>query len=676
MVLMERALILRESCERHADLPRVPRQAAILRDLCSKTTPLIEPGDIFAGRIPQVVPDAEGEALIAQRPELFLEPGVPGCLDSLSIYAPDWEWLLEEGLGGVAGHARRRLDEAEDEARREFLTAAIEALESMSLLVTRYAEKAERQEIPDVAERCRRVAWEPPRTLLDALQLLQLVHMVLSCLVGGRDVTPARVDQYLLHFYEQDLAEGRLTRDEAVVALAHFLLRLSQAAGNAGDFDDNERRTPCMYSHLYVTVGGCDAHDEPADNDLSLAILDAVDLLEYKEPTVLVRYRDDVRPELKRRVAELVAGRRPVTVYNDGVVIEALMAQGVSQEDARTYAHSACHNALLPGLDAGSGPNFHNLPALLLRAMEQADDVEDLETFHGRLVDVIREHLAGARAAAEQLWENRFGPECPLLQSCLMPASIDGGRPCWRAAKYSHYNHYLLGLGTTVDSLLAIRELCCGPEAALTLASLRKALAEDWSGHEALRKRIRNTLPRHGQDADAAREVTARLGATWVEEVERASTGLERLEMWPAFYSHIVHVHRGAETPATPDGRKAGEPLSEALGPSAGTPDTSPTSVLRAMAELPFDHTPSGAAALTLSPRALSANELIALLETYFRLGGLHLHITYVDPETLAAAVADPESHADLMVRVAGYSAYFTRLSPNVQQDVLNRYLA
>ena len=237
-------------------------------------------------------------------------------------------------------------------------------------------------------------------------------------------------------------------------------------------------------------------------------------------------------------------------------------------------------------------------------------------------------------------------------------------------------NHSAMGLATVVDSLVAIRELVFAADAELSLSQLREALAANWAGHEDTRRQIRTELPRYGRDDEDTRALARTVGEMWVAEVARASEGMDRLAMWPAFYSHIVHVHHGRDTGATPDGRLAGEPLSENQNPSAGTVGCSPTTVLSAMADLPVDRTPSGACTMTLSPRDLTGGLLLSLLESYFQMGGLHMHVTVVDPVMLRAAQAHPEEHRDLMVRVAGFNGYFVRCAPHVQADVLRRYLS
>jgi len=709
-VCMERARILAAAESKYGELPRTQRQAAVIRDLCEQITPVIEPEDLIVGRMPESVPTPDEERLIAERPELFAEPGLPGCLDSMGIYVPDWDWLIGAGLGGIATEFAASAAAAQDtekntDAHGEFLCAAAEALESVSSLIHRYADHARdemsrcgpaarRAELHAVAERCDRVAWDPPASFIDALQLIQIVHMVLSCLIGGRDVTPGRLDQTLHPLYAGDLSGGRLTADDAVVLLAMVFLRFSQMAGSGTDFDDNVRRTPCKYTHLYVTVGGTGPDGRSAINELSHAILDAARLLNYREPTLVVRYSIDMDRAFAVKVAELVREHVPVTIYNDAVVVQALRQQGVPLQAARGSAHSACHNVIVTGCEAGSGPGgFHNVPRLILLAMNGGRDPDTgtqcgattapahaLTTFEElwqTLRSQIRFYLGNVRLSWEKRWLERYADTCPLLQSALFRHSLERRAPCWRSAPVSHFNHCLMGLATAVDSLIAIRHLVF-EQRVLDLEQFNALLRDDWSGHEALRRRVRAQLPRFGQDGAGTRDLAASLGLLWVEEVETGARGMGRARMWPSFYSHLVHVHTGCATPATPDGRKRGEPLSENVSPSFGTPGCSPTSILRAMSALPFNHTPSGAASLALAQGDLRGDaglqRIVDLIEGYFHLGGLHLQLNILDAGVLEKAMATPEHYGDLVVRVTGFSAYFTRLSETVQQDLVRRY--
>jgi len=689
LVCMERARIILDAEVAYAHLPRVPRQAAVLRDLCERITPVIRDDDTLVGRMPEVIPTDDEEALIEERPELFVEPGLPGWFDGISICVPEWDLLLEQGLGGIAAQAAERLGAVPaDSDRDELYRAAISAMQSVCTLVRRYARRtrdladeadpARAAELRQIAARCERVAWEAPGDLSEALQLLQIVHMALSCLVGGRDVTPGRADQYLLRFYRSSIDSRQLTRDDAVTLLAEFFLRLSQTAGNASDFESNHRRSPCRYSHLYVAVGGVDREGRPAENELSLVIADAIRRLAYKEPTLLLRYHEGLDPALLRNVTELMADRLPVTVYNDATVIAGLMDNGVAEADARDYAHSACHNALVPGIEAGTGPAaFYNVPRMVLDAMAAASDAADFDDFMRAFAGEVRGGVEAIRDSMLRRWADDYADATPLLYSCLMRAALDAGESCWTAAPVSHLNHYFAGVATTIDSLVAIRELVFGEGAQMTLAEFVDVLEADWAGHEALRRRIRTELPRFGQDHPDVRELAARVGEIWCDEVQRASEGLDRFAMWPGFYSHMAHLRLGRATPATPDGRAAGESLSENLSPSQGTPRCSAASKLLSMTALPLDRAPAGAATLALSLGELEtdarAEVIRGLMEACFDAGGLHLQVNVVSRETLLEAVRYPDAHRDLMVRVAGFNAYFVLLPEDEQQDIIRR---
>ena len=691
LVCMERVRILMAAEREHASLERVPRQAAVLRDLCEGISIVIPEEDLIAGRMPEVIPTADEEALITARPELFMQPGVPGWLDSISICSPEWDLLLERGLAGIAERARQGLaNAASDSAQAGFYRAAISAMESVSTLIRRYAEQARalaltagferRRELEAIAARCDRVAWEAPRDLPEALQLLQIVHMLLSCLVGGRDITPGRADQYLLPFYRASIDSGQLTRDDAITLLAMFMLRLSQTAGNASDFESNHRRSPCQYSHLYVTVGGVDRDGRPAENELSLVLADAIRRLAYKEPTLLLRYHAGIDRALLGTVTELMADRLAVTVYNDATVIPGLVENGVPEADARGYAHCACHNAFVPGVEAGTGPGgFYNVPGMLLEAINEvaASEVVTFETLMAAFAEQMHRTLVAAREASESRWARDYADATPLLNSCLMRAALDAGEACWTAVPVSHLNHYFAGIATTIDSLIALRELVSGDAPEMSLSEFAKVLAADWAGHEELRERLRRELPRFGQGDPAVREIARRVGDLWVDQVHRAAEGMERFAMWPAFYSHMAHLRLGTHTPATPDGRTAGKPLSENLSPSHGTPRCSATSKLLSMSALPLDRAPAGAATLALSmgelDREARAEVISGLMEAYFDVGGLHLQVNVVSRETLLDAVRDPDAHRDLMVRVAGFNAYFVLLPEAEQQDIIRR---
>ena len=327
----------------------------------------------------------------------------------------------------------------------------------------------------------------------------------------------------------------------------------------------------------------------------------------------------------------------------------------------------------MPGHDAASGiGGYYNGPAMLLTVLDAMKEDDSFATLWDAFRASVRECLTEARGQVERRWRDQFRDACPLAASVFMRHSVRAGEPAWRSAPLTHYNHYLVGLATVVDSLLAIRALVF--EEGMSPADLRAILAGDWQADEALRRRVIARLPRHGDGSEESRAMAHDVCRLWTDEVLRASEGLERLSMWPGFYSHLLHNRLGRDTSATPEGRHAGEALSENMSPSFARRPSAPTEMLREIAALPVDHTPSGASSLTLSTGDLAIDNLLALIEGYFACGGIHTHISCVDAETLEAARDNPDAYASLMVRVAGFSAPFTQLLPDVQEDIIHRH--
>ena len=612
-VFLDRARVLHECMARYAGEPAGVRQGRALLDLCERVTPVVNPCDVFLGRVLEEVPGPDDETFVLEHPGLFTEPGVPGFLDSASIYIPDWSRLLEVGIGELP---------ADDEGVRLSLAA-------VSRLAERYADEADRAggRLARVAADCRAIAHDPPRTFRQAVQLFLLYHMVVSCLVGGRNVTPGRMDQWLLRFYKRDLAVGRIDRAEAVQLLAAAMVMMCQGAGPVAVDFQSRKRTPNRFSHLYITVGGTDAEGGSAVNDLSHAVLEARRLVRFRDPSICVRHFPSVPPDFMRKVLDSARDRLPILFYSDRAVTAGLTRHGVPPEVARDYAHCACLICFLPGCDLPPARGNHNGPAALLAAMASADSSDFEDTFAA-----FRRELRASLDQSCASYGDGPGGDVPLV-----------ARPLFRRPGTRWVDQHLVGLATTVDSLLALR------------------------GDRA----------RYGDPAGD--EMAGRVARAWVEEVEAAGAGLSTVRLRPGFHSWLYNIEMGRATGATPDGRPAGEPLSSDTLPSPGR-GLAPTETLGAMARLPHEHCASGGTTLRVSPDLFLGEEgldrLAGLVEGYFAEGGLQLHLTFADAATLRDAMAHPAEHADLLVRVTGFSEYFVRLQPDVQQEIIRRAAA
>jgi len=692
-VYLERARILHDAMRHHAALPPGRRQGETIVDLCQRISLPVGHGDVLLGRVHEQLPTADDEAFIRQHPELFLAAGVPGWLDSASIYVPDWARLLEQGLGGLLADVERRQRQLpgagrDAEVRGEWLEGVRLSLVGISRLVERYAAEARRladasadastaAAVLEAADACAAVAAAPPATLRQALQLFVLYHMVLSCVVGGRNVTPGRMDQYLLRFYERDLADGRLTRPQAVGLLAEMMRRLSQLTGQVATDFQSTKRSPNRYAHHYITLGGVDADGASAVNPLSLAFLDARRRVRHREPSLSIRHFPGIDPAFWRQAVAVLRDRLPAFAYNDRAVVPALVRCGIAERLARDYAHCACLACVVPGHGLPAARDNYNLPLLLLRAI--GDGPAELKTFE-LFFDAFRREVEGELRRRFPTGPHAAGPARPVYPLPAWPlfhGHLDALHDYSRA-QTQYRDQHVVGLATTLDSLRAIDQAVYRDKR-LPLAELAEALDENFAGREPLRLYLQNAVPRYGSDEAGVVALTRRVGRLWADEVARANQGLDHTVLRPGFHSWLYNLDQGRATPATPDGRQAGEPLSADHLPAPGRP-LAPTDTLRAMALLPHDHTCSGGATLPLMASHFGGeaglDRLRALIDTYFDQGGLQLHFILADTATLRDAMAHPDRHRELLVRVTGFSEYFVRLLPEVQEELIHRLTA
>ena len=701
-VFLERARILQDTRAKYGDLPPGLRQGKIIEELCERITVVVNPSDVLLGRILEQLPTSQDEVFIKQHPELFIVPGVSGYLDSASIYIPDWAKLLEMGIGGLMEEVqqhRRGVNNVDEKSQisEDYLEGVYLSLLATSRLIKRYAERARQiakklddsqasAQLLETAKCCQKIALSPPESFREALQLFAIFHTVLSCIIGGRNVTPGRMDQYLFPFYKKDIGSGRITRSEAVELLAIMMIGLSQLTGSIATDFQSKKRSPNRYSHYYITLAGVDSNGKSAVNELSFAFLEALPLVNHREPSLSIRYRKDMDREFWHSAVELMKAGRPVFVYNDEVVVSGLMKWGVPENLARNYAHCGCMNCFIPGNDVPCLRDNHNLPLYILLAINGGRDMltgeqrgpatptaEALSDFDD-LFDAVRIQTRSALERTGRRYSSTVR-RYSLLVWPLFDGHFEAQCEYWEG-KSKYADQHIVGVATAVDSLLAIQHVVY-KEKMMTLEELISILRENFSDSETFRRYLLNRVPCYGSSNTDAMDMIKRLGDMWVEEIRKAGEKLDGITLRPGFHSWLYNIQMGKETPATPDGRLCGESLSSDLLPAPGKLRV-PTEVLQSIAHLPHDYTCSGGTTLRLDPShfkgKMGTERLSALIETYFAEGGLQLHFILADISTLQAALGNPDRHRDLLVRVTGFSEYFVRLLPEVQQEIMRRF--
>ena len=633
----------------------------------------------------------------------FMEQRAPGhtVLDG-KIYRQGMLDFKREIAGAIA--ALDFLHDPEAYEKREQLRAMDIACDALLLFAARHAALAREQaareadparkaELERIAETCTHVPAHAPRDFHEALQYYWFCHLaVITELNGWDSFSPGHLDQHLLPFYRRGLADGTLTPEKARELLEAFFVKFNNhpappkvgvTAAESGTYTD----------FANINLGGFLADGRDGSNELSHLVLEIVDEMHLLQPsTNLQLSRKTPDALLKHALRVIRKGYGFPSVFNADTVVEQQLRQGKTLEDARAGGCSGCVDTGAFGKEAYILTGYFNLVKVLELALHDGVDPrtgrqlgprtggpETLAAFDDLFAAFRRQlrHFIEVKLRGNQVIEQIYARLMPApFLSVITDDCIRKGKD-YNAGGARYNNSYIqfVGIGSLADCLAAVRQIVFD-EKALPAADLVKALDADFAGGEALRQRLVNRTRKYGNDDDYADGLMVRAFNALVEEVDgRPNTkgGKYRIEMLPT----TCHVYFGSVTGAMPDGRRAGLPLSEGISPVQGADRHGPTAVFKSAGKM--DHVKTGGALLNLKlAPALLADEtgidnLAHLVRTYFGMGGHHVQFNVVRAETLREAQARPESHRDLIVRVAGYSDYFCDLSRELQDEILSR---
>jgi trans-4-hydroxy-L-proline dehydratase len=594
--------------------------------------------------------------------------------------------------------------EATTHARREQLKAMSIAAGAIIHFAERHAAEARalaeqetdpvrKQELARLAAICSRVPAHAPRDFWEALQAYWFVHLGVTQELNPWDAfNPGRLDQHLLPFYDQGLAEGSLTRERAEELLQCLWIKFNNqpappkvgvTAAESGTYTD----------FAQINTGGVRPDGSDGVNAVTYLLLDVIQEMRLLQPSSSIQVSVANPDEFIKRAGEIVrTGFGQPSIFNADMVVEELLRQGKSLSDARQGGTSGCVETGAFGKEAYILTGYFNLPKVLELALHNGVDTRTgkqlgprtgdpasfttfdacFEAFRRQLQYFVDLKIAG-NTVIERLYASRM--PVPFL-SLLTDDCIATGRDYHEGgARYNTSYIQGVGLGTVTDALSAI--LChVYEQGTISLEGLCDALSKDFAGHERLRQRLLNRTPRYGNDDDAADALMQRVFETYYDAIDgrpNARGGTYHIDLLPT----TCHVYFGTVTGATPGGRHAGTPLSEGISPVQGADRYGPTAVIKSVAKM--DHARTGGTLLNqkFTPRLLAEDtgldSLVHLIRTYFELGGHHIQFNVVDVATLRAAQADPEQYRTLIVRVAGYSDYFCDLGRALQDEIIAR---
>jgi len=610
-----------------------------------------------------------------------------------------WLGILEQAQSGET--ALKKKDPKADQ-KRSFYRSIILTCEAVVDYAARYARLAEEmsrqagsteraRDLQELAGVLAQVPARPARTFREAVQSFWFTYVTLMQLDCGAEIPLGRVDQFLYPYYRRDLDEGRLTREEALELMEELFINLGRGpylnAYVATKILDgtNERMT--------MTLGGIDKAGRDATNDLSLLILEAVDTLRLTRPDVAVRLNMHTPEPFYQYVTELMTnGANLVAVFNDKVITEGLVRQNFPVEAARDYVITGCVEPVPGGTYGPACSSFVNGPKVLELVLNGGSPILSLsgddedhptpsfasyqelwDAFKLQLKTVVETTLTALEVVGET--QDRLLPN-PVL-SALIDGALENGRDIKAGgAQHNLTGVDLLGLGTLVDSLAALRYVVYEKKTH-TLDEVVEWLKADFDGYEPERRMLLNESPKYGND-DPDTDQIARDVVDWMDELLRPHHTYRKGSYVLGLHSETHHIYQGVMVAASPDGRHAGESLSPGCSPTSGMDREGPTASLRSLTTVDYTRVPGGAsAALRFNPALFrtpdQASSFQGLLRGYFNLGGQHLHINVVDTETLRDAQRHPEKYQDLLVRVTGYSARFVDLTAATQEEIIRR---
>jgi len=633
----------------------------------------------------------------------FMEQRAPGhTVADDKIYKKGFRKIRQKIRESLA-----RLDwfgDPEAQAKAEQLRAMDIAAEAICIYARRHAAAARelaskepdpvrREELCRIAEVCEWVPENPPRNFWEALQAYWFVHVgVITELNTWDSFCPGRLDQHLYPFYKKGLEEGTLTEDEARELLQCFWIKFNNhSAPPKVKVTAAESSTYTDFAN--INLGGLTPGGQDAVNDLTYLILDVIDEMRLVQPSTNIQLSAKNPDRFLKRALKIVReGWGQPSVFNADMVVQELLRQGKSVEDARCGGTSGCVETGAFGKESYILTGYLNLPKILeLTLFDGADmrtgkqvgprtgNASSFRSFD-EVWNAFRTQLnyfVDVKIRGNNVIERIFARHMPapflssIIDDCIANAKDynDGG------ARYNSTYIQGVGIGTITDSLSAIKHHVFEWKD-ITMDRLLDVLRHNFQGAEEIRHILLEETPRYGNDDDRADDIMRKVFLAFFNEVDgRPNTkgGHHRINMLPT----TCHVYFGSVTGATPDGRYAWQPLSEGISPVQGMDRRGPTAALKSAGKM--DHVLTGGTLLNMkfTPSLLEGEEgitnLAHLVRAYFKLGGHHIQFNVVSAETLRDAKRHPDRYRDLIVRVAGYSDYFCDLPGALQDEIIAR---
>lgn len=589
-------------------------------------------------------------------------------------------------------------------SKQEELRAMDISASAIIQFANRHAEKLEKLadnepdedlkiELMHIASICRKVPAHAPQTFHEALQHYWFIHIGVITEVNPWDsFNPGRLDQHLYPFYSREIEEGTLTKEHAFELLEAFWIKFNNHPAPP-KIGVTAKESSTYTDFCLINLGGLTEDGLDGVNELTFLILDVIEDMRILQPSSMIQVSKKNPDSFVKRAAKIIkTGFGQPSIFNTDAIIQQLIYQGKSIEDARNGGASGCvetgafgtesyiltgyfnlvkifeitmHNGLDPitgkqvGMSTGEMQNFNSFDQVVKAFEKQVQYFVDIKIKGTNIID--------------RIWADNI--PVPFLSLLIDDCIAHGTDYNNGGARYNTSYIQGVGLGSLTDILTSIKYNIFD-EKEISFSELFEATEENFVGLHKLRSKLINHTPKYGNDDDYADEQALSIFDIFLNAVNgkpNANGGHFRINMLPT----TSHVYFGSVTGATPDGRLAGKPLSEGISPFQGADRKGPTAVVKSASKI--DQLKTGGTLLNqkFTPALLEDDKgldsLVHLVRAYFRLNGHHIQFNVVTADQLREAQKHPEEHKDLIVRVAGYSDYFNDLGEELQEEIIRR---
>ena len=657
------------------------------------------------------------EETVQERFQSYLTPDLRDIMEKLIFavdvelssgighFFPGHENVLKYGINDLIKLASENQERfSKDDDKMTFLESVIILLNAVKKFIQRFSilardmaedenDPKRKKELYEISDICKNISGNPPQNLKEALQLIYFTHLICGLEDGGFAISVGRLDQYLYPYFIEDTKLGKIDNEEVQFLIECFFMKLSTLWNYVISKGVVAVEGPPIAENL--VIGGIDREGNDATNELSLIILNAYTHIKTVQPTFCVRIHENTSKDFLRKVGESIKEGTSIALLNDQVMIPGLINRGFTLEDAREFAPIGCVEPQHPHKSFGS------------TNANQFNVVKCLELTLNNGVDMISRKPYGLKntieiTSYEDIWEEfknqvryfidymvktmyyldkaiaELTPQ-PFLSATIDDCLARGLDVTKGGALYNFTGPQLIGLATVADSLAVIKKIVF-EDRLLPFKDLVQMLAKNFRGVYNGRKGTEwreifiNKVPKFGNDDDYVDKIAFEVARFYCEEI--AIHKNYRGGMYnPGIYSTTFHLALGIFTAASADGRKKTELLSNGLGPTSCMDKKGPTAILNSVKKLRNELMTNGnSLILAFHPNTLKNEILLPLIQAFFKKdGGYQVQFNVVGKETLCNAQKNPSEYSGLVVRVAGYSVYFSELSKSAQDEIIAR---